>query len=185
MSYLIQTILIGIVASIALIFSSTVAGWIVWGGYLFFTLGLFLKGREYREKLLKGKQSDITGAQVLPPATVTVLLVLVAFLFVEINKFHLLWTVPLITLGYEIYFARLFWKKFDKEMLKLADKFKKKGSKKNNYVNPLKMNEDMMNTEKNGIGEKYQRKIRQFPQKVTILILIKTWTFCAIFTILW
>lgn len=116
MSYLVQTLLIGIISALTYIFSPNSAVWIVWVGYLIFTVGLFFKGREYRKELKEGKKSDLSGAVVLPPATVTVFIVLVIFLFIEINKFHLLWVVPLIALAYETYFGKKTRSSFEEQL---------------------------------------------------------------------
>lgn len=98
MSLIIQTLIIGIVsAGIYFLLSPTIAEWVVWFGYLFFAIVLFFKGLEYRRELLQGKETDWTGATMLPPAMILITLILILFLFLEYNKLNLLWIAPLAT----------------------------------------------------------------------------------------
>lgn len=116
MSFLIQTILIGILALIVAIFSPATAGWVVWGAYLLVSVGFFFKARDYRRRLLRGEESDLTGATILPPIAITAVITLVIFLFIDLSKLHLLWILPLMALVYELLISRKMWKSFGSEI---------------------------------------------------------------------
>lgn len=122
MSLLIQTIIIGVIALIINFFSPTVADWFMWGGYLVFSMVLFFKGLEYRKKLRRGEQSDLSGAVILPFGSIGVIIILIIFLFINISKFHLLWVAPLVMLIFEILIGRRTWKTFESNLLGSASK---------------------------------------------------------------
>lgn len=118
MSLLIQSIGIGVIAFIIQFFSSDIAQWIVWLGFLFFAIILFFKGLDDRNKLKKGQKADVTGAMVLPIAMALVTIILIGFLFTDVNRFHLLWIAPLVTLIVELIMGKRFWDTAEKELFK-------------------------------------------------------------------
>lgn len=118
MSLLIQSIGIGVIVFIIQFFSSDIAQWIVWLGFLFFAIILFFKGLDDRNKLKKGQKADVTGAMVLPIAMALVTIILIGFLFTDVNRFHLLWIAPLVTLIVELIMGKRFWDTAEKELFK-------------------------------------------------------------------
>ena len=99
MSLIFQTIIIGLLVLISKIFSDSYGPWIVWYGFAIWSILLFLKGLDDRRALKKGKTlKDITGAEVLPYSMLAVFIVLYVFYINgDLNKFHLLWIVNVVT----------------------------------------------------------------------------------------
>lgn len=94
MSLLVQTILIGIAALIVHLFAPEAAGWVIWGGFAIYAVGLLWKGLDDRRRLARGEAHiDSTSAAWLPAGMTGALIVLLIFLFYPFNKFHLLWAV--------------------------------------------------------------------------------------------
>lgn len=118
MSLVIQTVIIGILALLSnFIFSPMVAGWVIWLGYLFFTVTLFLKGLQDRRELLNSNTGDLTGAIVLPPAMCLVAVALVTFIYFNFNKFHLLWVAPLLTFIAELLVKKISFSKLESNII--------------------------------------------------------------------
>lgn len=122
MSLVIQTVIIAIVALLLRFISSAVAQWTIWLAYAFFAATLFLKGIKEDKTLKAGGIGDISAAKALPPAMTLVAIVLVIFLFIDVNKFHLLWITPLLTLLVELPMGFLWTRRAEKH---LFDKHKK------------------------------------------------------------
>lgn len=127
MSLFIQTILLGAIALIIAIFSPLIASWFLWGGYLFFSIGLFFTAQNYRRRWRAGeslKTGTILGAASLPYTTIIILVVLIVFLFIDLSKFHLLWIVNAITFGFETIFAKRINKELEKKFIKVDNQKK-------------------------------------------------------------
>lgn len=83
------------------IFSSSVAGWFVWGIYGVISVFLFIKSFTEHKSMIKGKPksvTDIMGMTSLPFTTSVMGIILIIFLFLSMNKLHLLWIYPIVAL---------------------------------------------------------------------------------------
>lgn len=86
------------------LFSVNVAGWFVWGIYGIMSLFLFIKSFTEYNSAVKGEPksvADIMGIASLPFTTSVMGVVLVIFLFYDVNKLHLLWMYPIVALIFD------------------------------------------------------------------------------------
>jgi len=112
MGFIIQTIITGVIALIAYPFSPTVAEWLVWSIYLFFSVTLLVKAMEYKKRFKSGeslKERDIMGMSTFPPEALIVMLILGVFLFLDVSKLHILWIMLPVSAMFFIY--DYFWGK--------------------------------------------------------------------------
>lgn len=122
MSLIVQTLIIGLIASVVyFVFSPVVAGWLVYGGYLFYAIGLFIHGLFVRKDMQQGKTVDWTAAVMLPPAMAILILILIAYLFTGFNKLHLLWIAPLVTFIVEQIAGRKIYKGLREQEKKIME----------------------------------------------------------------
>lgn len=96
------------------IFSANVAGWFVWGIYIIMSLFLFIKSFTEYNSLAKGESksvTDIMGMASFPFTTSIMGIVLIIFLFHNVNKLHLLWIYPIVALLFDFTIGRRAGKK--------------------------------------------------------------------------
>lgn len=100
------TLPIGITALLLiLLFSSNVAGWFVWGIYEIISVFLFIKSFTEYKSMLKGEPksvTDIMGMASLPFTASVMGVILIIFIFLSINKLHLLWIFPIVALIFDL-----------------------------------------------------------------------------------
>jgi len=129
MTYVIQAITIGILGLIVYQFSPNGSEWLVWGLYLIIAIILFLQAMHYRERFRAGeslKQKDILGMMFVPPTVTIVVLALIALLFIEISKFHLLWFGIPVSFFFEILYGKKLVSETEKMVLGLNKEPNKK-----------------------------------------------------------
>ena len=75
--------------------------------------------------MLKGESKSvgsIMGIAAYPFVTFIMGIVLIVFLFVDINKLHLLWIYPVIAIIFEFTIGKRAWKKLRPDVLKEMEK---------------------------------------------------------------
>jgi len=96
------------------LFSVNVAGWFTWVIYGIMSLFLFIKSFTEYNSLAKGESksvTDIMGIASFPFTTSIMGIVLVIFLFYDVNKLHLLWIYPIVALIFDFTIGRRAGKK--------------------------------------------------------------------------
>lgn len=96
------------------LFSVNVAGWFVWVIYGIMSLFLFIKSFTQYNSLVKGESksiTDIMGIASFPFTTSIMGIVLIIFLFYDVNKLHLLWIYPIVALIFDFTIGRRAGKK--------------------------------------------------------------------------
>ena len=105
MGFTLFTIPIGIIALFFIfLFSTNVAGWFVWGIYGIISIFFFIKSFTEYKSMLKGEPksvTDIMGMASFPFTTSIMGIVLIIFLFLDVNKLHLLWIYPIVALLFD------------------------------------------------------------------------------------
>lgn len=84
--------------------SANVAEWFVWGIYGIMSLFFFIKSFTEYKSMLKGEPknvTDIMGMASFPFTTSIMGIILIIFLFLNINKLHLLWIYPVVALLFD------------------------------------------------------------------------------------
>jgi hypothetical protein len=102
------TLISAIMALMALflifLFSINVAGWFVWSIYGIMSTFFFIKSFTEYKSLQKGELksiTDIMGIAAFPFTTSVMGIILIIFLFLDIDKLHLLWIYPIIALVFD------------------------------------------------------------------------------------
>ncbi len=99
------SIILGIISLLLFfLFSANMAGWFVWGIYGIMSLFLFIKSFTEYNSLIKGKSksvADIMGIASFPFTTSIMSIILIIFLFYDVNKLHLLWIYPIVALVFD------------------------------------------------------------------------------------
>ncbi len=120
------TLPIGIVALLLIfLFSSSVAGWFVWSIYGIISAFLFIKSFTEYKSMLKGEPksvTDIMGMASLPFTTSVMGIILIIFLFLSINKLHLLWIYPIVALIFDFTIGIRAGKKISPDSFKKIEK---------------------------------------------------------------
>ena len=94
---------------LSFLFSANAAGWFVWGIYGIMSLFLFIKSFTEYNSLIKGEPksvTDIMGIASFPFTTSIMGIVLIIFLFYDVNKLHLLWIYPIVALIFDFTIGR-------------------------------------------------------------------------------
>lgn len=107
------------------LFSINVAEWFVWIVYLFISIFFFIQSSIEYNSMLKGESKSvgsIMGIAAYPFVTFIMGIVLIVFLFVDINKLHLLWIYPVIAIIFEFTIGKRAWKKLRPDVLKEMEK---------------------------------------------------------------
>jgi|AntAceMinimDraft_18_1070375.scaffolds.fasta_scaffold09436_5 hypothetical protein len=104
------SIAIGVISLfLSFLFSANAAGWFVWGIYGIMSLFLFIKSFTEYSSLIKGEPksvTDIMGIASFPFITSIMSIVLIIFLFCDVNKLHLLWIYPIVALIFDFTIGR-------------------------------------------------------------------------------
>lgn len=120
------TLPIGIIALLLVfLFSSSVAGWFVWSIYGIISVFLFIKSFTEYKSMLKGEPksvTDIMGMASLPFTTSVMGIVLIIFIFLSINKLHLLWIYPIIALIFDFTIGKRAGEKVSPDPFKKIEK---------------------------------------------------------------
>jgi len=120
------TLPIGIIALLLVfLFSSSVAGWFVWSIYGIISVFLFIKSFIEYKSMLKGEPksvTDIMGMASLPFTTSVMGIVLIIFIFLSINKLHLLWIYPIIALIFDFTIGKRAGEKVSPDPFKKIEK---------------------------------------------------------------
>ena len=99
---------------LSFLFSVNIAGWFVWGIYGIMSLFLFIKSFTEYNSLKRGEPksvTDIMGMASFPFTTSIMGIVLIIFLFYDINKLHLLWIYPIVAFFFDFTIGRKAGKK--------------------------------------------------------------------------
>ena len=109
------SIILGVISLfLSFLFSVNVAEWFVWGIYGIISLFLFIKSFTEYNSLLKGEPksvTDIMGMAAFPFTTSIMGIVLIIFLFSDVNKLHLLWIYPIVDIFFDFTIGRRAGKK--------------------------------------------------------------------------
>lgn len=109
------SIVLGIISlPLSLIFSTNIAGWFVWGIYALISTFFFIWSFIEYNSMLKGEPksvTDIMGMAAYPFTTSIMGIVLIIFLFSDVNKLHLLWIYPIVDLFFDFTIGRRAGKK--------------------------------------------------------------------------
>ncbi|MBU3918876.1 hypothetical protein KKC63_03155 [Patescibacteria group bacterium] len=94
---------------LSFLFSVNVAGWFVWGICGIMSLFLFIKSFTEYKSLIKGKPKSVTDIMGMAsfPFTASIMgIVLIIFLFCDVNKLHLLWIYSIVALIFDFTVGR-------------------------------------------------------------------------------
>lgn len=129
MGFLIWTIIAGILALVISPFSLVIAEWLVWSLYLLVSIMIYIKGKEYIKRFMSGEslmEKDIMGMGVSRELIPIVIIILGAFLFLNVSKFHLLWIIMSVSFLYELIWSNHWVKNMDPEVMQHRGKDTKK-----------------------------------------------------------
>jgi len=101
---IISIILFVVILPVYFWISADIAQWIIWSLFAMITPILFIKSFTEYNSALKGKPksaADVIGIAAYPFVTSIMAIVLIAMLFSNINKLHLLWIYPLVAIIFE------------------------------------------------------------------------------------
>ena len=119
MGFTLFTIPIGIIALFLIfLFSINIAGWFVWGIYGIISIFFFIKSFTEYKSMLKGEPksiTDIMGMASFPFTTSIMSIVLIIFIFINLNKLHLLWIYPIVAFVFDFTIGKRAGKKFLEE----------------------------------------------------------------------
>lgn len=96
-------------AILYLIFSAKVAGWIIWVALAYFALGFLYKAIVARKSFRKGeylREGEIVAMLSQPYVSIIIIAIIIAFIFVDYSKLHLLWIYIVISAVFDYVFAR-------------------------------------------------------------------------------
>ena len=123
------TLPIGIIALLLIfLFSASIAGWFVWGIYGIISICLFIKSFTEYKYMLKGEAksvADIIGIASFPFTTSVMGIILIIFLFLSVNKLHLLWIYPIVALIFEFTIGKRAGEKISPDPFEKIEKQKK------------------------------------------------------------
>lgn len=116
------SIVLGIISLfLSLLFSANIAGWFIWVVYGIMSLFLFIKSFTEHKSLLRGEPksvTDIMGIASFPFTTSIMGIVLVTFLFLDVNKLHLLWIYFIVSLIFDFTVGKRAGKRYLEEIEK-------------------------------------------------------------------
>ena len=105
MIFTIFSIILAIISLLlCFLFSINTAEWFVWAVYLLISIFFFMQSFIEYNSMLKGEPKStgsIMGIAAYPFVTFIMGIVLIALLFVNINKLHLLWMYPVVAIIFE------------------------------------------------------------------------------------
>ena len=120
------SIVLGVISLLlTFLFFANVAGWFVWGIYGIMSLFLFIKSFTEYNSLVKGEPksvTDIMGIASFPFTTSIMGIVLIIFLFYDVNKLHLLWIYPVVALIFDFTIGRRAGKKAQPDLFEKIGK---------------------------------------------------------------
>jgi hypothetical protein len=128
MSFAIFSIILSIISLfLSLLFSANVAEWFVWAVYSLVSVFFFVQSFIEYNLMLKGEPKStgsIMGIAAYPFVTLIMGAFLIALLFVDINKLHLLWVYPVIAIIFEFTIGKKAWRKIQSDGLRKIEKDK-------------------------------------------------------------
>jgi len=100
------------------VFSAKVAGWVVWVALVYFVGGFLYKSLATRRSFRKGKylrEGEILAMVSQPYVSSITIIIMIALLFVDYSKLHLLWIYPIVSAVFEFIFGRKLVRIIDKK----------------------------------------------------------------------
>lgn len=120
MGFTLFSIVIGAVSLILVfLFPINYAEWFVWGTYAIMSIFFFVKSFTEYNSLLKGEQksvTDIMGMASFPFTTSFMIVILIIFLFIDVNKLHLLWLYSIVALFFDFTIGKKAGQKISKDI---------------------------------------------------------------------
>lgn len=120
MGFTLFSIVIGAVSLILIfLFSVNFAEWFIWGAYAIISIFFFVKSFTEYNSLLKGEPksvTDIMGMASFPFTTFFMIIVLIIFLFIDVNKLHLLWLYSIVALFFDFTIGKKAAQKVSKDL---------------------------------------------------------------------
>ena len=125
MGFTLITIPIGIIALFLSLFSINIAGWFVWIVYVIISIIFFVESHIQYKEMIKGEPKSITdmmGMASFPFTTSIMGIVLIIFLFLDVNKLHLLWIYPIVAIFFDLTIGKRAGKKISPKSFEKIEK---------------------------------------------------------------